>query len=145
MLNLTHQFAWLCRGHKMVVFVLNDFDMFAAKARQTVLYNLLDCMQAPDIQARRSLTLIGDEPQNSSDVVRKGPFCSSSAARRRSASLMQRSRLCIASAAQVRSSVPVLRWRCKRLAGGTGGYERQEGRGGAPGKAGSGHVSAISS
>ncbi len=36
----------------MAVFVLDDFDMFAAKARQTVLYNLLDCMQAPDIQAR---------------------------------------------------------------------------------------------
>ena len=33
--------------------MLDDFDMFAAKARQTVLYNLLDCMQAPDIQARR--------------------------------------------------------------------------------------------
>ena len=31
--------------------MLDDFDMFAAKARQTVLYNLLDCMQAPDIQA----------------------------------------------------------------------------------------------
>ncbi len=37
----------------MAVFVLDDFDVFAAKARQTVLYNLLDCMQAPDIQARR--------------------------------------------------------------------------------------------
>ena len=36
----------------MAVFVLDDFDMFAAKARQTVLYNLLDCMQAHDIQAR---------------------------------------------------------------------------------------------
>lgn len=40
------------RGHKVVVFVLDDFDMFAAKAKQTVLYYLLDSMQAPETQVR---------------------------------------------------------------------------------------------
>ena len=34
----------------MVVFVLDDFDMFASAAKQTVLYNLLDSMQAPGTQ-----------------------------------------------------------------------------------------------
>ena len=35
---------------KSVVFVLEELDLFAAKARQTLLYNLLDALQAADIQ-----------------------------------------------------------------------------------------------
>lgn len=38
------------RGMKAVVFVLDELDLFAAKARQTLLYNLLDALQAADMQ-----------------------------------------------------------------------------------------------
>ncbi|DBA93777.1 hypothetical protein WJX82_005642 [Trebouxia sp. C0006] len=41
----------LGRGHKVVVFVLDEFDLFAKKAKQTTLYNLLDAMQTADMQA----------------------------------------------------------------------------------------------
>lgn len=34
----------------MVVFVLDEFDLFARKAKQAVLYNLLDTVQATDMQ-----------------------------------------------------------------------------------------------
>jgi hypothetical protein len=44
-----------CRGHKVVVFVLDEFDLFARKPRQTLLYNLLDAMQAADMQVCRIL------------------------------------------------------------------------------------------
>lgn len=40
----------LGRGHKVVVFVLDEFDLFAKKAKQTTLYNLLDAMQTADMQ-----------------------------------------------------------------------------------------------
>ncbi len=40
----------LGRGHKVVVFVLDEFDLFAKKAKQTTLYNLLDAMQSADMQ-----------------------------------------------------------------------------------------------
>ena len=40
----------LGRGHKVVVFVLDEFDLFAKKAKQTTLYNLLDAMQNADMQ-----------------------------------------------------------------------------------------------
>lgn len=40
----------LRRVHKVVVFVLEDFDRFTAK-RQAVLYNMLDTMHGPDMQA----------------------------------------------------------------------------------------------
>lgn len=33
--------------------MLDDFDMFATKAKQTVLYNLLDSMQIPGTQVTR--------------------------------------------------------------------------------------------
>lgn len=39
-----------CRGHKSVVFVLDEFDLFAKPVKQTVLYNLLDALQASNIQ-----------------------------------------------------------------------------------------------
>ena len=38
------------RGHKVVVFVLDNLDIFAAKAKQTVLYYLLDSMQIAETQ-----------------------------------------------------------------------------------------------
>ncbi|KAK9866078.1 hypothetical protein WJX84_011676 [Apatococcus fuscideae] len=41
----------LHRAHKAVVFVLDEFDLFAKGTRQTLLYNLLDAMQATDMQA----------------------------------------------------------------------------------------------
>ncbi|KAK9836048.1 hypothetical protein WJX84_003886, partial [Apatococcus fuscideae] len=41
----------LHRAHKAVVFVLDEFDLFAKGTRQTLLYNLLDAMQAADMQA----------------------------------------------------------------------------------------------
>lgn len=46
----------LCRGHKSVVFVLDEFDLFAKPVKQTVLYNLLDALQVSNIQvsAQRS-------------------------------------------------------------------------------------------
>ena len=34
------------------MFVLEEFDMFARKPKQTLLYNLLDAMQAADMQVR---------------------------------------------------------------------------------------------
>ena len=40
----------LGRGHKIVVFVLDEFDLFAKKAKQTTLYNLLDAMQSAGMQ-----------------------------------------------------------------------------------------------
>ena len=45
------------RGHKVVVFVLDDLDMFAAKAKQTVLYYLLDSMQIAETQVSSWRTL----------------------------------------------------------------------------------------
>ncbi|KAK9808720.1 hypothetical protein WJX72_002488 [[Myrmecia] bisecta] len=41
----------LARAHKVVVFVLDEFDMFTKRAKQTLLYNLLDAMQQADMQA----------------------------------------------------------------------------------------------
>ncbi|EIE26129.1 hypothetical protein COCSUDRAFT_40278 [Coccomyxa subellipsoidea C-169] len=41
----------LRKGHKSVVFVLDEFDLFAKPVKQTVLYNLLDALQASNIQA----------------------------------------------------------------------------------------------
>lgn len=38
-----------CRVHKVVVFILEDFDKFTAK-RQLVFYNILDTMHGPDMQ-----------------------------------------------------------------------------------------------
>ena len=34
------------------MFVLEEMDLFAQKARQTLLYNLLDALQAADMQVR---------------------------------------------------------------------------------------------
>ena len=35
----------------MVVFVLDEFDLFARRAKQSLLYNLFDAMQAVNMQA----------------------------------------------------------------------------------------------
>ena len=43
--------AHACRGHKTVVFILDEFDLFAKPFKQTVLYNLLDALQASSVQA----------------------------------------------------------------------------------------------
>ena len=51
----------LGRGHKVVVFVLDEFDLFAKKAKQTTLYNLLDAMQSADIQVLCVDMLIADK------------------------------------------------------------------------------------
>lgn len=40
----------LARAGKVVVFVLDEFDLFGRRAKQTALYNLLDAMQAADMQ-----------------------------------------------------------------------------------------------
>ena len=40
----------LGRGHKVAIFVLDGFDLFAKKAKQTTLYNLLDAMQSAGMQ-----------------------------------------------------------------------------------------------
>ena len=40
----------LGRGHKVAIFVLDEFDLFAKKAKQTTLYNLLDAMQSAGMQ-----------------------------------------------------------------------------------------------
>lgn len=45
----------LGRGHKVVVFVLDDFDLFAKRAKQTTLYNLLDALQSAGMQVMGSL------------------------------------------------------------------------------------------
>ena len=35
-----------------MVFILDDFDLFAKPFKQTVLYNLLDALQTSSVQAR---------------------------------------------------------------------------------------------
>lgn len=40
----------LGRGHHVVIFVLDEFDLFARKAKQTTLYNLLDAVQTAGVQ-----------------------------------------------------------------------------------------------
>jgi len=39
------------KGHRACVFVLDEFDAFATKSKQTLLYNLLDAMQTSSVQA----------------------------------------------------------------------------------------------
>ena len=46
----------LARAGKVVVFVLDEFDLFGRRAKQTALYNLLDAMQAADMQVRTNLS-----------------------------------------------------------------------------------------
>lgn len=41
----------LARAHKVAVFVLEDLDLFAKKAKQTLLYNLLDALVTTGFQA----------------------------------------------------------------------------------------------
>ena len=43
----------VCRSHKVVIFVLDELDIFARKPKQTLLYNLLDAMQAADMQVNK--------------------------------------------------------------------------------------------
>lgn len=40
----------LGHGHHVVIFVLDEFDLFARKAKQTTLYNLLDAVQTAGVQ-----------------------------------------------------------------------------------------------
>ena len=40
------------RGYKAVVFVLEEFDLFARPGRQTLLYELLDALQTTGVQVR---------------------------------------------------------------------------------------------
>lgn len=42
--------CFCCRVHKVVVFILEDFEKFTGR-RQAVFYNILDTMHGPDIQA----------------------------------------------------------------------------------------------
>lgn len=41
----------LARAHKVAVFLLDDFDLFARRAKQTLLYCLLDALQTSGVQA----------------------------------------------------------------------------------------------
>ena len=45
----------LGKGHKVAIFVLDEFDLFAKKAKQTTLYNLLDAMQSAGMQVNSML------------------------------------------------------------------------------------------
>ena len=45
----------ICRSHKVVIFLLDELDIFARKPRQTLLYNLLDAMQTADMQVPQEL------------------------------------------------------------------------------------------
>ncbi|GBG84494.1 hypothetical protein CBR_g38777 [Chara braunii] len=38
-------------SHRTVIFILDEFDLFAQKSKQTLLYNLLDAMQSSEAQA----------------------------------------------------------------------------------------------
>ena len=40
------------------MFILDEFDMFAKPFKQTVLYNLLDALQASSVQASPVLSLL---------------------------------------------------------------------------------------
>ena len=42
------------RGSKAVLFVLDQFDRFAGRAKQAVLYTLLDSLQTSNMQVTRS-------------------------------------------------------------------------------------------
>ncbi|KAK9830634.1 hypothetical protein WJX81_007243 [Elliptochloris bilobata] len=48
---LADMFLDLRRGHKAVVFVLDEFDGFARRPKQTLLYNLLDALHRSDMQS----------------------------------------------------------------------------------------------
>eukprot|EP00884_Botryococcus_braunii_P011000 jgi/Botrbrau1/19901/Bobra.0059s0022.1 len=37
--------------HKLIIFLLDEFDLFARKSKQSILYNLLDALQSSDMQA----------------------------------------------------------------------------------------------
>lgn len=41
----------LARAHKMAVFILDEFDAFARKSKQSLLYCLLDALQTSGVQA----------------------------------------------------------------------------------------------
>lgn len=42
----------LCRAHKAVLFLLEEFDLFARPLKQTLLYELLDALQTTGVQVR---------------------------------------------------------------------------------------------
>ena len=48
----TTQTVHACRGSKAVLFVLDQFERFAARTKQAVLYTLLDALQTTNMQVR---------------------------------------------------------------------------------------------
>ena len=67
------------RGHKTVVFILDEFDMFAKPFKQTVLYNLLDALQASSVQASPPLPdLAGVRCKAWSLLAHSGAACTAS-------------------------------------------------------------------
>ena len=48
----------LGKGHKVVIFVLDELDLFARKAKQTTLYNLLDAVQTAGMQVGNNTSLV---------------------------------------------------------------------------------------
>lgn len=46
------------RAHKCVVFALDSFDLFARRAKQAVLYNLLDALQTSGVQVPALLLVL---------------------------------------------------------------------------------------
>ena len=41
----------LARAQKVIIFILDEFDLFAKRVKQTLLYNLLDSLQSSGVQA----------------------------------------------------------------------------------------------
>lgn len=55
----------LLRGSKAVLFVLDHFERFAARSKQAVLYTLLDCLQAANMQAHTRIVIVwSSQPRN---------------------------------------------------------------------------------
>ena len=50
-LAFLHDIMRELKGHRACIFVLDEFDAFATRAKQTLLYNLLDAMQTSNVQA----------------------------------------------------------------------------------------------
>lgn len=48
---LTNMLRECALSHKSLIFILDDFDLFAQMSKQKLLYNLLNVMQSKDSQA----------------------------------------------------------------------------------------------
>lgn len=89
-LGHTHQERLPRRGHKAVVFVLDELDAFARRPKQALLYSLLDALHRSDMQARlpalhqkRALVISGpclaDSPQlHAAGGRRAAQYCGAS-------------------------------------------------------------------